>query len=209
MVEAVRRRRKAERPTEILEAAFAAFSANGFAGTRVDDIAQRAGITKGTVYLYFDSKDDLFIAALKEMTRPLFDNISTLMREPQGSALDILEAHLDFVAEHMVEDRCGREVVRILMAEGSRFPEVVDRWHAEVIAPAMDAIGSVLRYGVARGEFRASAVEEFPQLVMAPVMQAVTWLCIFGERHPIDIRRYFRAAFDLMSKGLMAERPAR
>ena len=92
-----RQRRKAERPTEILDAAFEEFALNGFAGTRLDDVATRAGITKGTIYLYFGSKEDLFIAALKQMMLPLFENITSLMREPKGQASTILRRHLAFV----------------------------------------------------------------------------------------------------------------
>lgn len=197
-------RRKEQRPAEILAAAFDAFSANGFAGTRLEDVAERAGITKGTIYVYFASKEDLFIAALKEQCRPLFDNLVALAREPSGPALAILKAHLDFSARDLLEDARKRDVVRMLMGEGQRFPELVERWHDEVIEPGLEAIATVIRYGVARGEFRPSAVDAFPHLILAPTMLAINWLSIYGDRKPLDFERLFAAAFDLFAHGLCA-----
>ena len=203
-----RRRRKAERPTEILQAALEAFSATGFAATRLDDVAARAGITKGTIYVYFGSKEDLFIATLKEKTRPVFEHFRALASEPDTPAFDILRRHLAFVAEHMVEDPCGRDIMRILLAEGHRFPEVVERWYEEVMGPAIEALAGVVRQGVARGEFRASAATDFPQLVMAPVILCNSWQSLFGGTRPLDVRRFFEATIDLLAHGLLADRDA-
>ena len=199
----VRRRRKAERPSLILQAALEEFSSNGFAATRLDDVATRAGITKGTIYVYFPSKEDLFLATLREKTRPVFENLATLAADPDTSALDVLRAHLAFAAERMVEDTCNRDIFRILLAEGHRFPRIAERWHAEVMGPAVEAFGDVLRRGVARGEFRPSAVDDFPQLVMAPLFLHHNWRILFGETRPIDVHRYLDAAFDLLAHGLL------
>ena len=207
-----RRRRKAERPTEILDAAFKEFAANGFAGTRLDDVAARAGVTKGTIYVYFDSKEDLFIATLKEMTSPALDQLKTLMAVPQSSAADILREHFLFVAESMLADRRKRELIRLLMADGPRFPDLVDRWHADIIAPCCAAFSAVITYGVERGEFRASAIAEFPQLMLAPIVMANVWLSIFSDRHPLNLRDFFAAAVETLLSGLMdqgARNPAR
>lgn len=198
-----RRRRKAERPTLILQAALEEFSLNGFAATRLDDVAARAEITKGTIYVYFPSKEDLFIATLKEKTRPVFENLQMLAADVSDSAMNVLRRHLAFVAEHMIEDPCGRDCLRILLAEGHRFPAVVDRWSAEVLEPMTAAVVAILRRGIAGGEFRASAVDEFPQLLMAPIILYSTWQNLFGERRPLDVRRFFDAAIDLLAHGLL------
>ena len=87
---------------EILDAAFDAFAAEGFAGTRLDDVAARAGVTKGTIYVYFDSKEELFVAALKQMVSPALDHLRNLMVSPHGSAADILREHMLFVADHIL-----------------------------------------------------------------------------------------------------------
>lgn len=198
----LRRRRKEARPSEILDAAFDVFATNGFAGTRLDDIAARAGITKGTIYLYFGGKEDLFVATLKAMTGPTLDNLTKLITEPRGPAVDILREHLAFAADLMVSDRRRRDVIRILMAEGARFPTLVDRWHADVVAPCLAAFQSVVDYGIARGEFRASAVGDVPRLLLAPIILANNWLLMFDERHPLDVRRFFDVALDVLVHGL-------
>ena len=199
----VRRRLKSERPVLIRQAALEEFSLNGFAATRLEDVATRAGITKGTIYVYFPSKEDLFMATLTEKTRPIFENLASLSADPGGSALDILRGHLAFTAGHMVEDARGRDIFRILLAEGHRFPRITERWYAEVMAPATDAFAAILRRGVERGEFRVSAVEEFPQLIMAPVFLHHNWQMLFGDTRPFDVRRFLDAAFDLLAHGLL------
>ncbi len=197
-----RRRRKAERPTEILAAAFDTFAAHGFAGTRLEDVAALAGVTKGTIYVYFDSKEDLFVAALREMTSPALDHLRTLMAGTPGTAADVLRQQFLFMADHTLGDRRKREVIRLLVADGPRFPALVDRWHAEIVAPACEAFSSVVAYGIERGEFRPGAAADFPQMFLAPIVMANVWLSIFGERHPIDLRQFFAAAVDTLIDGL-------
>ncbi len=202
----MRRRRKADRPTEILDAAFDAFAAEGFAGTRLDDIAARAGVTKGTIYVYFDSKEELFVAALKQMVSPALDHLRQLMASPQGPAADILREHLLFVADHMLGDHRKREIVRVLIADGTRFPALLDRWHADVVVPSCDGFSAVIAYGVQRGEFAPSTAAELPQLILAPVITAAVWRSLFGDRHPLDLKQFFATAVDTLVNGL-ATRP--
>lgn len=203
MSERVRRRLKAERPGAIIRAALEAFSANGFAATRLDDVAARAGITKGTIYNYFPSKEDLFAATLTETIRPVLDHLRALAADADVSALDSLRQHLAFMAERMIEDPGGRDIVRILLSEGHRFPTLVDRWSTEILDPMTQALTAVLRRGVERGEFGPSAVQDFPHLVVAPVFLCHNWQVLFGARRPLDIRRFFDTALDLLAHGLL------
>ncbi|ACA15626.1 transcriptional regulator, TetR family [Methylobacterium sp. 4-46] len=197
-----RQRRKEARPGEILDAAFEEFARRGYAATRLDDVAARAGITKGTIYVYFPSKEDLFVATFKEMVRPTMENIAALTHAPQGTAMDILRAHFRFVYDHMVADRRGRELLRLLMAEAGRFPSLAERWHDEVIGPAVERMRAVMRYGVARGEFRPGVEEAYPHLLFSPVMMASTWLSLFGEAHPLELQGYYAAHLDMMRRAL-------
>lgn len=203
MDQRVRRRLKTERPAAILQAALDEFSAKGFAAARLDDVAARAGITKGTIYLYFPSKEDLFVATLREKVRPILEHLRTLAADPDASAMDVLRSHVALVADHVVEDGCGRDIMRILLAEGHRFPAVVDRWSAEILDPIMEALGGVLRRGVERGEFVPSAIDDFPQLAVAPIFLCHNWLVLFGDRRPLDVHRFFDAALDLLAHGLL------
>ncbi len=201
----LQRRRKAERPQEILQAALEVFSEKGFAGARLDDVAARAGITKGTIYVYFPSKEDLFVATLKEKTRLPFENLAALSADATIPAIEVVRSHLAFVTEHMIEDLSGREILRILLAEGHRFPEVVDRWYAEAFGPALESVASVVQRGIANGEFRPSALDEFPQLLLAPIVVYSSWYSLFGDRRPLDVRAFFDAAIDLLAGGLLMQ----
>ncbi len=198
-----RRRRKEERPGEIVEAAFEEFARSGFMATKLDDVAARAGITKGTIYLYFPSKEDLFLATMHEMSRPSREHLAALTAAPQGSAMAILRTHFAFEYAQMVEDRRTREIIRMLLAEVSRFPDLADRWRAEVIGPEVEALRRVVRYGVERGEFRPSAAEQFPHLLFAPVIMACTWRLMFGDDHALDGPAYLDGHLDLLERGLM------
>lgn len=197
-----RRRRKAERPQEILKAALEVFSENGFAATRLDDIAIRAGVTKGTIYVYFESKEELFVATVKEQSEPVFLHLIGLLEKPEGSALEILRQHLLFAAKQMIEDPRGCGITRIILTEGHRFPAVVDRWYSEVLGPALKAMGDILQYGVDRGEFRPSAIQNFPQFMMAPVILCHIWQGLFGNRRTLDITNAIEASINVFARGL-------
>src|SRR5581483_7677839 len=126
-----RRRRKAERPQEIVEAAFTEFSRNGYATTTLDQIAERAGVTKGTIYVYFENKEHLFISMVWEFTKPTMDTVQDMFETHKGSTADLLRAQFSYIYEHIVEDTRRREVLRMLIAEAARFPELADRYHEE------------------------------------------------------------------------------
>src|ERR1700758_2634915 len=109
-----RRRRKAERPQEILEAAFVEFSRNGYAATTLDQIAERAGVTKGTIYVYFENKEHLFISMVRELTKTTCDARQDSSARHQGSPADLLRESFRYISQHIVEDRRRREVARML-----------------------------------------------------------------------------------------------
>src|ERR1700723_4524439 len=103
-----RRRRKAERPQEILEAAFVEFSRNGYAMTTLDRVAERAGVTKGTIYVYFENKEHLFISMVREITKSTFDTVHGMLETHEGSTADLLRAQFSFMYQHILEDRRRR-----------------------------------------------------------------------------------------------------
>src|ERR1700758_2565564 len=161
-----RRRRKAERPKEIVEAAFEEFSRNGYAATTLDQVAERAGVTKGTIYVYFENKEPLFISMVRELTKATLDTVHEMFERHEGSTADLLRAQFSFIYEHIVEDRRRREVLRMLIAEASRFPELADRYHAEILGPCVQLLRGAIQRGVERGEIRPSAVVDCPQVIM-------------------------------------------
>ena len=199
-----RRRRKAERPQEIIEAAFAEFSRNGYATTTLDQIAERAGVTKGTIYVYFESKEHLFISMVREFTKPTVETVHDMFKTHDGSTADLLRAQFSFIYEHLVEDRRRREVVRMLIAEATRFPELADRYHAEILQPCLDMLRQAIQRGVDRGEIRNSAIVEQPQVVIGPIALVDVWMMLFDDRQPLDLKAYFNAHLDMVLNGVLA-----
>jgi len=200
-----RRRRKAERPQEILEAAFLEFSRNGYAMTTLDQIAERAGVTKGTIYVYFENKEQLFISMVRELMKATLDTVQDMFERHDGSTADLLRAQFSFIYQHLVEDRRRREVVRMLISEASRFPELADRYHQDIHRPCLDMLQKAIQRGMDRGEIRCSAVTDCPLVIIAPIALVDLWMMMFDDRHPLDMKSYFNAHLELVLNGLLAK----
>ncbi len=200
-----RRRRKAERPQEILEAAFAEFSRNGYATTTLERIAERAGVTKGTIYVYFENKEHLFISMVQEFTKGAQEIVQEMYDTHDGSTADLLRAQFSFIYQHIVEDRRRREVVRMLIAEASRFPKLADRYFDEILRPCLDRLKQAIQRGVDRGEIRKSSIVDLPQVVIAPIALVDLWLMMFDNRQPLDLKAYFDAHLEMVLNGLLAK----
>jgi len=200
-----RRRRKAERPQEILEAAFVEFSRNGYAMTTLDRVAEHAGVTKGTIYVYFENKEHLFISMVREVTKAALDTVHEMLETHEGTTADLLRAQFSFIYQHIVEDRRRREVLRMLIAEAPRFPELADRYHQEILRPCLDMLRRAIQRGMDHGEFRKSAIVDLPQIVIAPIALVDLWMMMFDDRQPLDMKAYFEAHLDLVLNGLLAK----
>ncbi|ANK95257.1 MULTISPECIES: TetR/AcrR family transcriptional regulator [Rhizobium] len=200
-----RAEQKALRPIQILDAAFEEFVRNGFAGARVDDIADRVGVTKGTVYVYFETKEKLFEAMISHFSVP-FQELLEITAGLSGSATDRLMSILGLLYDQIAEDRTTRELTRLVISEGQRFPDLIDRHHDEFIAPIIARIDALIEEGVASGEFRKIPVE-FSDLVVAPILTTTVLRLIFDDRRvPTPSKDAFmRAYFDLLFNGLLAE----
>src|ERR1700756_679543 len=122
------------------DAAFEEYSRNGYAATTLDQVAERAGVTKGTIYVYFESKEHLFISMVRELAKATLDTVIELLERHEGSTADLLRAQFSFIYEHIVGDRRRREVLRMLIAESSRFPALADRYHEEIHRPCLDLL---------------------------------------------------------------------
>jgi AcrR family transcriptional regulator len=201
----IRRRRKAERPQEILEAAFTEFSRNGYATTTLDRIAEHAGVTKGTIYVYFENKEHLFISMVREITKTTLDTVHEMFETHEGSTAELLRAQFSFMYQHIVEDRRRREVVRMLIAEAPRFPELADRYYDEILRPCLDLLKRAIQRGMDRGEIRKCSIIDFPQVVIGPIALVDLWMMMFDNRQPLDLKAYFNAHLDLVLNGLLAK----
>ena len=190
------RRRKEDRPGEIAEAAFAAFAEKGYAATRVDDVARRAGVSKGLMYLYFKTKEDLFKAVIRNVVVPRVDAITLQVDRTTLSAEDFIRGPLRTFLKKLPGSRIS-VVVRLMISEGHRHPELVEYYWNNVIARGLALIGGILERGISAGEFRRTAVTENPQLIIAPALFAVIWKLVFVP-HPLDSDALIDANIDMI-----------
>jgi AcrR family transcriptional regulator len=199
-----RARRKAERPGEILGAAFEEFVERGYAATRLEDVAKRAGVTKGTIYFYFETKERVFDEMIRHVSASLFPQLDGFVSKLQGSYAERLRALIVFVYGRIAEDRAARETLRFLISEGARFPDLVDRHYDEFMRPVIDQFQTLIAAGVAAGEFRASPAIQFTELIMSPALLLSVWSMLFQDRRKIDFAAFVEAHFDLLMNGLAA-----
>lgn len=181
MTEPRYRRRKEDRPHEITAAAFEAFAEKGFARTRVDDVAKRAGVSKGLLYLYFKTKEELFKAVVKSVVIRRVDRLIENVETTELSSEDFIRGPLLSFLKQLPGSPVAI-VIRLLISEGPRHPDLVDYYYDNVVAKGLTAISSFVKRGVSRGEFRESVVSDLPHLVLAPVMLSIIWGIIFHDR---------------------------
>jgi AcrR family transcriptional regulator len=198
------RRRKAERPAEITRAALATFAEKGYEGTRVSDVARRAGISKGLLYRYFRTKEELFKAVIRSVVSPRIEAVRRdIETTPLGAEEFLRGPFLEFARQ--VPKSPARVLVRLMIAEGSRHPELAAWYWENVVAHGVAAIRRLIERGVAAGEFRPSALAEFPHLLVAPVLMSTAWMLVFERHHPLDTDRFIEAHLDLMLRAIRRE----
>lgn len=197
-----RAEQKAQRPREILDAAFEEFVEKGYAAARMDDVAARVGVTKGTVYLYFPTKEDLFEAVGNHMLTP-FADLRAVIDGMRGPYADRLRDTLLLAYDKLVRDRRMREFLRLTLAEGTRSPGIVDRHHDDFVAPLLDAVSMLVDQGVAAGEFSECPVAKVPHVIISSLIHLAVWHLMFGDRKPLDQDAFIEAHIDLVLRGLL------
>ncbi len=190
-------RRKEDRPAEITEAALAAFAEKGYAATRVDEVAKRAGISKGLLYLYFKTKEDLFKAVIRSFLSPRIDALISNIEETDLSAEEFLRGPFLAFARSLPKSP-AKILVRLMIAEGPKHPDLIAWYWDNVVSRALAALRSLIDRGVDNGEFRVSALNEFPQLLVTPVLFSVVWLNIFQPHSSLDTDRFIEAHVEMV-----------
>jgi AcrR family transcriptional regulator len=190
-----RETRGVARRETILMAALDEFSSRGFETTRIDDVAKRAGIAKGTVYLYFRDKETLFQELVRETLSPLIGGIEA-MRQADLPAEKLADLLLDLFVREIYETR-RKDVIRLMITEGRRFPKLAEFYYREVLAHIFDAIRGLLKRTSAHGPV-PQALIDFPQLMAAPAVMAIIWNGLFDRFEPLDVRKMLQAHIDLM-----------
>jgi AcrR family transcriptional regulator len=188
--------KSAFRRQAILAAALEEFSAQGFAAARLDDVAARAGVGKGTIYLHFRDKEALFQELVTTMLVPFIANLEAA--PPAGLPIrTVLERLIDrFVREIYGTER--RKLIRLVMTEGPRFPQLAGFHYEHVVKRALAAMRVLLEGAHLRGELPNDALLRFPQLVIAPGMMAIVWSGLFDRFAPLDVAALMRAHLDLI-----------
>jgi AcrR family transcriptional regulator len=191
-----RAERTAERRAAIVEAAMEEFITRGFAATRLDDIASRAGVAKGTIYLHFKGKESMFEELIRTAIVPL---VGRLHAPPplNGSIRGALEGFARLFIEEVATTTRG-DIVRLIIAEGPRFPAIADFYYREVISRGLAGMRALIELAIARGEIRHPELVRFPQILVAPAIIAVIWKSLFERHSPLDAMDMFRVHLDLI-----------
>ena len=169
-----RERRKEARPGELLDAALSIFVEKGYAATKVEEVAQRAGVSKGTLFLYFSSKEELFKAVVRQNISGKFSEFNAALDEYEGSTADLLRIFVHAWWSRVQESQ-GAGITKLMVSEGGQFPELADFYRTEVVEPGSHLIRRVLERGAQRGEFRSLDPNYGFYTVMAPVMFLALW----------------------------------
>lgn len=199
------RRRKEARPQEILEAALSVFAEKGFAASRMDDIAARAKVSKGTIYLYFESKEAVFRALVREMLVPRLNEVEATIRAHQGPSPALLAGILRIMGNFVATS--DRVVLpKMVIAEAGNFPDLARIYREELIDKGLFLFGSVIAKGIERGEFRAVAPEHAARLCVAPLLIAAIWRTTFSslDAQPYDYAGLIETHIETLLKGLAA-----
>ena len=191
-----RAERTAERRQAIVDAALDEFIARGFTATRLDDVAKRAGVAKGTIYLHFKDKEALFEELIRTAIVPVVERITT-PPPLTGSVRDALEGFATMFIQEVAGTRRA-DIIRLIISEGPRFPAVADFYYREVISRGLAAMRALILIGVSRGEIGQKELERFPQIVVAPAIVAIVWKSLFERHAPLDANEMLRVHLDLI-----------
>jgi AcrR family transcriptional regulator len=187
--------RRIERREAILAAALDEFSSQGFAAARLEDVAKRAGVAKGTIYLYFRDKEALFQELIRTMLTPVVGSVEAL-RDADVPLHAMSDRMVDLFVREIFSTKRG-EVIRLMIAEGRRFPKLAEFYYREVLSRIFAAMRTLLERAATRGEV-SPALAQFPQLLAAPGLVAVIWSGLFERYEPLDVRGMLKAYFSIL-----------
>lgn len=201
------RRQKETRPADIVRAALDVFSEKGFAGARMEEIAARAGVSKGAPYLYFPTKEDLFAAVVREVVQPNLDPIIQLAQSYDGPLDQIFRMMTQQVASLAETTSLGR-VVKLVISESQTFPEMARIWHDTVITRALGALATLIERGQQRGEIRPGDPRSHAISIISPLLLGVIFRETFvpiGAK-PFDLPALMKQHLDTVLPGLLLKK---
>jgi TetR/AcrR family transcriptional regulator len=209
-VQAKRERRKEARPGELLDAALDLFVEKGFAATRAEEVAARAGVSKGTLFLYFPSKEELFKAVVRENISGRFKEWNDEFQTFEGSTADMVRYCMKVWWERLGATRASG-ITKLIMSEARNFPELAAFYQQEVIKPGQDLIRRILKRGVDRGEFQVVDLDYAIFSITAPMIFLVMMKHSLGacvpQDYPLDPERYLKSQVETLLHGLCVRPP--
>jgi AcrR family transcriptional regulator len=188
--------RAGERRAAIAAAALAEFTRCGFAAARMDDIAARAGVAKGTIYLHFADKEALFQELVRSELGPIITRIGAPPSDDVPTRALVERIAGLFLAEVVGTHR--GDILRLLIAEGPRFPALAEFYYREVVERGLGMLRALIARGMARGEIRHPGLAAAPQLLVAPALVAVLWQALFARFSPLDAQAMLQTHLDLI-----------
>jgi TetR/AcrR family transcriptional regulator len=209
-VQAKRERRKEARPGELLAAALDLFVEKGFAATKSEEVARHAGVSKGTLFLYFASKEELFKAVIRENIAGRFPEWNAEFEAYTGSTADLLRYTMLIWWQRLGATKAGG-IIKLMMSEAGNFPELAAFYQKEVIEPGHELIRRILQRGVERGEFRPMDIKYGVYTVLAPMIFLMTWKhslgACAGAGDTLVPEEYLAAQIDALLHGLCLPAP--
>ena len=197
----VGRPKKKGRSKEILTAGFQEFAEKGFDAARLDNVAARAGVAKGTLYLYYDSKEALFEAAVQSRLMPVLSRVGRLLDFYPGPTPFLLKVMIRLMYRQIATGEM-RTLLRIIIAESERFPGLADFYYDEFMSKMIAILTKVVERGIARGELREGPATRLPLSIMSPGIMAAIWQMTFNRRHQITLDEFLEAHLDLVMQGV-------
>lgn len=198
-------RRKDDRPVEIVAAALALFAARGYGATKLEDVASAAGIAKGTIYLYFANKEELFRAVVRQELLPALARIEAAIDVHAGPTQDLLRLLMAHFVQVIESDLGG--IPKLVVSEAGNFPEIAQFYADEVVARGMAIIERIIARGVARGEFRPVETARLTPVLVGPMLCMLLWRHSIGRHSAIgfDHRAVLDTQIDILLRGLAPE----
>lgn len=181
-----------EKRQAILDAGLEVFASNGFAASRLDEVAEKAGVAKGTIYLHFRDKEDLFEQIVMGAVGPVIAQVDAAAERDDVPAAVLIPALFDLFRREVLGTR-RKEVARLVLAEGPRFPRIAEFYHREVVGKVIAIVSRVARRAHERGEIASESYARYPQLVMAPLIMALIWDGLFSRIEPLDVEGMLNA----------------
>jgi AcrR family transcriptional regulator len=200
------RRRKADRPEEIVLAALAVFGEKGFAAAKLDEIARRAGVSKGAVYLYFETKEDIFRAVVERAIAPNVGAVMAMAAAHPGPLADLLRGVTTHIAG-VVETTPLGGVLKMVVGEARNFPEIARVWYDELVSQAIGAMTMAIANAQARGEVKPGDPRTYALQLISPLLVAVLWRETFVPvgAEPFDLPAVMRQHVDTLLRGMLSE----